>query len=276
MLPAVAVPPPSPAPGEAWVTTLDVGQGLAVLVRTSHHALLYDAGPAFGRDSDSGERIVAPALRALGVPRLDALVLTHNDTDHTGGALSVLDNFEVDEVLHSLPERHPLLALAVAPRRCLRGASWQWDGVRFEVLHPVAGRAALRRNDESCVLRVEAGGRAMLLTGDIGRGAELELTHFGNLRAEALLVPHHGSRSSSSAELLAAVAPRVAVAANGYRNRFGHPGAEVLARYAAAGARFLRTDHDGAITVKLAPGAIDAERERAQRARYWHVPAPPA
>jgi competence protein ComEC len=276
MLPAVAVPPPSPAPGEAWVTTFDVGQGLAVLVRTSHHALLYDAGPAFGRDSDSGERIVAPALRALGVPRLDALVLTHNDTDHTGGALSVLDNFEVDEVLHSLPERHPLLALAAAPRRCLRGASWQWDGVRFEVLHPVAGRAALRRNDESCVLRVEAGGRAMLLTGDIGRGVELVLVREGGLRAEALLAPHHGSRSSSSAEFLAAVAPRLAVAANGYRNRFGHPAAEVVERYAAEGARLLRTDRDGAVTVKLAPGAIEVERVRARRARYWHVPAPPA
>jgi len=276
MLPAVAVPPPSPAPGEAWVTTFDVGQGLAVLVRTSHHALLYDAGPAFGRDSDSGERIVAPALRALGVPRLDMLVLTHNDTDHTGGAQSVLDNFEVDEVLHSLPERHPLLALAAAPRRCMRGASWQWDGVRFEVLHPVAGRPAPRRNDESCVLRVDAGGRAMLLTGDIGRGVELELAREGGLHAAALLVPHHGSRSSSSAEFLAAVAPRLAVAANGYRNRFGHPGAEVIGRYAAGGTRFLRTDRDGAVTVELAPGAIAVERERARRARYWHVPAPPA
>jgi competence protein ComEC len=276
MLPAVAVPPPSPAPGEAWVTTFDVGQGLAVLVRTSHHALLYDAGPAFGRDSDSGERIVAPALRALGVPRLDMLVLTHNDTDHTGGALSVLDNFEVDEVFHSLPERHALLALAAAPRRCMRGASWQWDGVRFEVLHPVAGRPALRRNDESCVLRIDAGGRAMLLTGDIGRGVELELARDGGVRAEALLVPHHGSRSSSSAEFLAAVSPRIAVAANGYRNRFGHPGAEVIGRYAAAGVRFLRTDRDGAVMVKLAPGAMTLEQERALRARYWHVPAPPA
>jgi competence protein ComEC len=276
MLPAVAVPPPSPAPGEAWVTTFDVGQGLAVLVRTSHHALLYDAGPAFGRDADSGERIVAPALRALGVPRLDMLVLTHNDTDHTGGALSVLENFEVDDVLHSLPERHPLLALAAAPRRCARGASWTWDGVRFAILHPVAGRTARRRNDDSCVLRIDAGGRAMLLTGDIERGVEFALARDGGVRAEALLVPHHGSRTSSSAEFLAAVSPRIAIAANGYRNRFGHPAVEVVQRYAAAGARLLRSDRDGAVTVKLAPGAMEVERERARRARYWHVPAPPA
>jgi competence protein ComEC len=276
MLPAVAVPPPSPAPGEAWVTTFDVGQGLAVLVRTSHRALLYDAGPAFGRDADSGERIVAPALRALGVPRLDMLVLTHNDTDHTGGALSVLDDFEVDEVLHSLPERHALLALTAAPRRCARGMSWQWDGVRFEVLHPLPGQTARRRNDDSCVLRIDAGGRAMLLTGDIERGIERELVQRGGLRSDAVLVPHHGSRTSSSAEFLAAVSPRIAVAANGYRNRFGHPGAEVLGRYAAVGAQFLRSDRDGAVTVKLAPGAMTVERERARRARYWHVPAPPA
>jgi competence protein ComEC len=276
MLPAFALPAPAPAPGEAWITTLDVGQGLAVVVRTAHHALLYDAGPAFGPESDSGERIVAPYLRAAGVARLDALVLTHNDADHTGGAWSVLATLEVGRVLHSLPAAHPALALAPSAQRCARGMAWQWDGVRFEVLYPAAGSATRRRNDESCVLRVAAAGGAMLLGGDIERGAELELARAGGARAEVLLVPHHGSRTSSSAALLDAVRPRHAVVAAGYRNRFGHPHPEVLARYAAAGLAPLRTDRHGAVTVRLGAGAPALEAERARRARYWHVPAPGA
>jgi competence protein ComEC len=253
-----------------------VGQGLAVLVRTARHALLYDAGPAYGTEGDSGERLVVPALRALGVARLDALVLTHNDADHTGGALSVLDSLEVGALRSSLPERHPLLAMAGAPARCRRGQSWDWDGVRFEVLHPPRDALARRRNDESCVLRVAARGASMLLAGDIERGAEAELLRAGAPRAEALLVPHHGSRSSSSEEFLDAVRPRLAVAATGYRSRFGHPHAEVLERYAARGITLLRTDLDGAVSLRLAPGGARAEAERARRARYWHVPAPGA
>jgi competence protein ComEC len=276
MLPALALPAPAPIQGEAWVTTLDVGQGLAVLVRTANRALLYDAGPAFGAEADSGERIVAPYLRAAGIATLDALVLTHNDTDHTGGALSLLEGMEVDRVLSSLPESHPVLALAPSPQRCRRGMAWEWDGVRFEMLHPAAGLAARRRNDVSCVLRVSAGGVSMLLTGDIERGGEVELLRTAAVRADALLVPHHGSRTSSTREFLAAVRPRFAVAAAGYRNRFGHPHEEVLGRYAARGIELLRTDRDGALTVRLAPATIGVEAERARRARYWHVPPRPA
>ncbi len=276
MLPALALPAPAPAAGEAWITTLDVGQGLAVLVRTANRALLYDTGPAFGAESDSGERIVAPYLRAAGIEKLDAMVLTHNDADHTGGAVSLMSAMEVGRLLSSLPETHPLLALAPSPQRCRRGMVWEWDGVRFEILHPAQGAAPRRRNDESCVLRVSAGGSAMLLTGDIERGAEAELLRSAALRADVLLVPHHGSRSSSSAEFLAAVRPQFALAAAGYRNRFGHPHDEVLARYAAAGIALLRTDRDGALVVRLAPGGIALEAERARRARYWHVPPRPA
>jgi len=276
MAPAFALPAPAPAPGEAWVTTLDVGQGLAVVVRTANRALLYDAGPAFGAEADSGERIVAPYLRATGVGRLDALVLTHNDTDHTGGAWSVLAAMEVARLLHSLPGSHPALALAAATQRCARGMAWEWDGVSFEMLHPAPASAARRRNDESCVLRVRTAGGAMLLTGDIERGAEMEIARSGLARADVLLVPHHGSRTSSSAELLDAVRSRHAIIAVGYRSRFGHPHAEVLARYAAAGIAPRRTDRDGAVTVRLGAGAPGLEPERARRARYWHVPPPGA
>lgn len=273
MLPAFALPAPAPEPGEAWITTLDVGQGLAVLVRTANRALLYDAGPAFGPDSDSGERLIAPYLRATGVSRLDVLVVTHNDVDHAGGAASVIGNVEVDAFLSSLGERHPLQALAPAPRRCLAGESWEWDGVRFSMLHPApADYAARRSNNVSCVLRVATAGGAMLLTGDIERAAEevLLTRQTSALRSQVLLVPHHGSRTSSSPEFLAAVQPAAAIAPAGYRNRFGHPSAEVLERYRAAGASVLRTDRDGAVTVRLAASGVALHAERHARRRYFH------
>jgi competence protein ComEC len=273
MAPAFALPPPAPAHGEAWITTLDVGQGLAVVVRTAHRALLYDAGPAFGPDSDSGERLVAPYLRAIGVARLDAMVVTHNDTDHSGGAASVVGSFELDALYSSLGARHPLQGLVAAPRRCLAGQSWEWDGVRFEVLHPApADYAARRANHLSCVLRVASAGGAMLLTGDIERAAEAAMLarDAAALRAEVLLVPHHGSRTSSSAEFLAAVGPAAAIAPAGYRNRFGHPDPEVVARYRAMGVRVFRTDRDGAVTARLGAGGFALAAERQARRRYYH------
>jgi competence protein ComEC len=272
MLPAVMLPPPVPAQGEAWITTLDVGQGLAVLVRTANRALLYDAGPAFG-DADSGERVVAPYLRAAGIERLEAMVVSHNDLDHSGGAASVTENFEVDAMLSSLSPGNPLLGLVPVNRRCAAGQAWTWDGVRFEFLHPESAQAqAKKTNDLSCVLKVSAGGRAMLLTGDIERLAETEIVKrdSADLPADALLVPHHGSRTSSSDAFLAAVHPAVAVVPVGYRNRFGHPNAEVMGRYAAMDTRIFRTDRDGAVTVRLAGPQVQIETERQRRRRYWH------
>jgi competence protein ComEC len=277
MLPALFLPAPRPAPGEAWITTFDVGQGLSVLVRTAGRDLLYDAGPAYGPDADSGERVIAPALRALGVERLDLLVLTHQDTDHVGGAASVMENFPVEALRSSLPAGHPLLGMAPAPLACAAGERWSWDGVQFELLHPQAGVAAARRgNDLSCVLKITAGRRSMLLTGDIERAAELDLVRRSGsaLRADVLLVPHHGSRSSSTDELLAAVRPALAVAPVGYRNRFGHPNAEVLERYRAAGIAMRRTDLDGAVSVALQADRLEMRTERQLRRRYWHD-APP-
>jgi len=270
MLPAVALPPPAPAPGEAWITTLDVGQGLAVLVRTANRALLYDTGPALGADADSGERIIAPFLRSAGIERLDALIVTHNDNDHAGGAASVAENFEVDALLSSLPSGHPLLGSVPGARRCTAGDAWEWDGVRFAVLHPSGPAAQARKsNDLSCVLKVSAGGRSMLLTGDIEKPAESELMKRDAkaLAADVLLVPHHGSRTSSTAEFLASVGASAAVIPVGYRNRFGHPNADVLERL---GPSVRRTDLDGAVTVRLSREIFDIRGERQSRRRYWH------
>jgi len=269
MAPAFALAPEGPPRGTAWITTFDVGQGLAVLVRTANRTLLYDAGPAFGAEADSGGRIVLPALRGAGLARLDAMVLTHEDLDHVGGALTVLETLEVDALASSLPARHPLQAHAPARRACSAGERWEWDGVRFEFLHP--GGAWQRRNDSSCVLRVSTAGGSMLLTGDIERAAERSLVERGSLKSEILLIPHHGSRTSSSAEFIAAVAPRWAVLPVGYRNRFGHPAGEVMARYAAAATSVLRTDLDGAVQVRLTGAGVELEAERERSPRYWRT-----
>ena len=267
MAPAFASAPAAPAAGEAWLTAFDVGQGLAVMVRTSSHTLLYDAGPAFAED-DSGARVVVPALRGDGVGALDLLVLSHEDNDHIGGAQSVLESFEVRSLASSLPAGHPLLGLAPGAHRCARGEAWEWDGVRFEFLHPGARAGGARRNDGSCVLRVAAAGQSVLLTGDIERAAEAELLGQGPLISDVLIVPHHGSRTSSSPEFLAAVAPRWAIVPVGYRSRFGHPHPQVLERYLARGTRIVRTDLDGAIDIRLGKD-LQVSGERRARARYW-------
>jgi competence protein ComEC len=271
--PAFFLLPPAPSPGEAWITTFDVGQGLAVMVRTASRTLLYDAGPAFGPEADSGSRIVVPELRAVGARAVDLLVITHEDMDHIGGALTVLESLEVRSLASSLPRTHALNALVFSPRRCYAGEAWEWDGVRFEFLHPRPAELPMRRNNESCVLKVVAGGASMLLTGDIERSAELQLLG-KEIKSDIVLVPHHGSRGSSTREFVEAVSPRWAVVPAGYRNRFGHPHPEVLERYRAAGARVVRTDLDGAIHAVLSGRELRIERERARRPRYWRQVPP--
>src|SRR5262245_5449712 len=273
LAPAFLLPPAAPQHGEAWITAFDVGQGLALMVRTASRTLLYDAGPTFGAEADSGSRILVPELNAAGAANVDLMVLTHEDLDHIGGALSVLESLPVQRLASSLPQAHALNALVSVPRRCLAGERWEWDGVRFSFLHPRLEGSTVRRNNQSCVLKLEAAGASMLLTGDIERLAENELLD-KKVRADILLVPHHGSRTSSSPEFIDAVAPRWALIAAGYRNRFGHPNAEVLERYRAAGIVVMRTDLDGAIHVALNRAGPLVEGERARRARYWRAVPP--
>ncbi|HYT86649.1 MAG TPA: DNA internalization-related competence protein ComEC/Rec2 [Burkholderiales bacterium] len=275
VLPLFAASPAGPRAGELWITVLDVGQGLSVLARTERHALLYDAGPAFNAAADSGSRVIVPYLRGEGIAALDALVVSHDDRDHSGGAASVLEAIPVGVLWSSLSPDHAVLEAAAWRAPCRAERKWLWDGVAFEFLHPQedipAGRAA-RANNRSCVLRIEAPGGRVLLAGDIERAAEHELLRRapGLLRAEVLLVPHHGSATSSAPEFVKRVAPRYAVFTVGYRNRFGHPREDVLARYREAGSELLRTDAAGAIRLRFEPGNlwVDAERDRARR--YWH------
>lgn len=272
-LPMLLAEPVRPDPGAARLTLLDVGQGLAVVVETARETLLFDAGPAWGTDADAGGRIVVPFLRAAGVRRLSALVVSHDDRDHTGGVGSVLAQVPVDRVLTPLPPTHPLLAGRAIPERCVAGLQWEWSGVNFELLHPPAEGGATGDNATSCVLRVTAGGHGVLIPADIEAASERALLSSGvDLSADLLVVPHHGSKTSSTAAFLAAVRPRLALASLGYRNRFGHPHPDVAARYAAAGIPLLRSDRDGAIVADLGPRGVEVRTWRQARPRYWQSP----
>jgi len=274
VLPFVLWQPARPAPGTFELLAADVGQGSAVLVRTAGHTLLYDAGPRYSADSDAGQRVLVPLLRALG-ERVDRLVLSHRDTDHTGGAAAVLAQYPRAALTTSIEAGRTLEGLP-AGEPCLAGSGWQWDGVRFDVLYPDAEQAAAARrsNAMSCVIRVGTAQASVLLTGDIEAPQEQALVAGGApLHSDVLLVPHHGSRTSSSAAWLDAVQPRLALVQAGYRNAFGHPAAPVLARYAERGVRVIASPACGAMHWRsAAPEALQCERDIA--ARYWHHQLP--
>ena len=276
MLPLLAPPVARPAPGRFELVAADIGQGTAVLVRTQGHLLVYDSGPQTSRDSDAGQRVLLPLLRARGESRIDLLMLSHRDIDHVGGAAALIAGLPVAAMSSSLEDSHRLLAQGVPHRRCEAGQRWEWDGVRFELLHPLAAdhSRGLKSNALSCVLRVQGvqGVQgSVLLTGDVEAPQEAALLQrdAAALRADVLLVPHHGSRTSSTAAFIDAVQPRVAVVQAGYRSRYGHPAGDVMARYAVRGVAVVRSDRCGAWTFP-AEGSPRCEREVSRR--YWHHP----
>lgn len=278
LLPVLLWQPARPAPGQFELLAVDIGQGHAVLVRTATHALLYDTGPRYTTDSDAGERLLIPLLRAQGV-QLDRLMLSHRDSDHTGGAASVLGAQPQADLISSLEPAHELHALRPAKQsqRCEIGQSWTWDGVEMTVLHPWSSDYGhtRRSNAISCVLRISNGQQTALLVGDIEKAQEQRLVQeqAGSLRADWLLVPHHGSKTSSTPEFLDAVAPRFAVVQAGYRNRYGHPAEPVLARYAERNIVVKNTAACGASSWQsVKPDAISCEREL--RPRYWQHRVP--
>lgn len=255
-----------PESGEFELVTLDVGQGLAVLLRTGHHTLLFDTGPAVADGFDAGERVVVPALRALGVPRLDRVVVSHGDHDHAGGLAAVQSVLPPAQVL--MP---PGLALAAgAESTCVAGQAWQWDGVLFEFLHPTPGFPYLG-NESSCVLRVQGTYGAALLTGDIGEVIEQRLLKQtpAKLRADVVLVAHHGSGGSSSPGFVAATDARLALISNGHGNRFGHPRQDVVTRWQRSGAEVLDTAGSGALQVWLGREGLQLRERRIWRSRLW-------
>ncbi len=276
-LPLFLAAPPQLNEGELQLTVLDVGNGLAVVARTRQHTLLYDAGPAYGPQADAGNRTIVPYLRATGVRRLDTLIVSHDDQDHYGGASSVLQAMPVAQLLTSVAEGDPLRFEADNAAHCFGGQGWTWDGVRFDLLHPTRASyadASLKDNNRSCVLRVAAGKQVALIPGDIEARAEQQLLNSNRaaLRAQVLIAPHHGSKTSSMPDFVRAVDPRIVIYPVGYRNRFGHPHVDVEERYLRQGSHTYRSDRDGAVTLHLgASDTIKVTPHRATYRRYWQT-----
>ena len=265
LLPLLLTRPPAPGRGDFEASVLDVGQGLAVLVRTRDHALLFDAGARFPSGYDLGEAAVTPSLRALGVRRLDLLVVSHGDNDHAGGARAVQAAFPQAALLGSEPRRSGLpLTL------CRAGQSWQWDDVQVRVVHPALATPE-GRNDGSCVLLIAGRRGRLLLSGDIEARGEAAVAAALPPAATplALLVPHHGSRTSSGAGFLRALAPRVALVSAGYRSRFGHPHPRVVERYHALAIPLFNTADAGALRLTFAADGPHVGSERARHRRWW-------
>lgn len=276
-LPLLLIVPAPPPEGGLRLTVLDVGQGLSVVAQTHRHALLFDTGPAFGPSADSGSRVIVPFLRASGIRRLDALVLSHDDIDHTGGALSVLQAVPVEAMLSSLPDLDPLLLVGPAERRCAAGQAWRWDGVQFEMLYPDADTrniAKLKDNERSCVLKITTVAGSVLIPADIERHGERTLlaTAAGKLRSDVLIAPHQGSRTSSSEAFVLAVSPQTVIFPVGYRNAFRHPHPEVTKRYRQLGSATHYTDRHGAVLLQFGDDGIQVVRQREIRRRYWQDP----
>jgi competence protein ComEC len=273
-IPLLTAAPSHPPDGAFRVVAFDVGQGMALLVETSGHRLLYDTGPTYTPESNGGNRVIAPYLRTRGITTLDALIVSHADADHSGGALSVMESVRTRWTASSLPLGHPVVQASAQHTRCAAGQGWTWDGVRFEVLHPDAASyadKALKPNARSCVLKVSAGGKSVLLAGDIEAAQETALLDRarGRLAADVLLAPHHGSGTSSTPPFLRAVRPAVALFQVGYRNRYRHPQPLVYARYGEAGAERIRTDESGAVAMEFSQ-TLAVERYRSVHRRYWY------
>lgn len=252
--------------GDYRLTVLDVGQGLAAVVETRNHVLVYDTGARFSERFDAGSAAVIPYLRFRGHASIDTLIISHGDNDHRGGAAAVLDAFVVDSLLSSTPHELPAGA-----RACRRGQRWQWGGVRFEILHP-ATVAATGDNDHSCVLRIAGNGGTALLPGDIGSAVERDLIDNPavTLRADVLVAPHHGSRSSSTVRFIETVAPDYTVFSAGYRNRYGFPNSDIITRYRNQGVMLYNTAAAGAVEFDFHTDGIRVETMRRSQRRFWN------
>lgn len=249
-------------------TLLDVGQGLAAVVHTRRHTLMFDTGPKYSDRFDAGSDVILPYLKYEGVYRLDRLIVSHGDNDHIGGLPQLQMNIRIDDISSSVPGKIRNFRAS----RCRAGDHWDWDGVRFTILYPATAED-LSGNDLSCVLQVRAGNHSLLLTGDIERPAEERLvSRYGvGLKSEVLVAPHHGSDTSSSPSFIAAVQPRYVLFPVGYRNRYNFPKKDIISRYQANGAVPLDTASSGAIEVQFNERGVEITRARQRLHRFWNA-----
>jgi len=273
-LPMVLNTPSHPKQGEMWVTAFDVGQGMALLIETQHRRLLYDTGPFYSPESDGGNRVILPYLKARGIHALDGIIISHSDNDHSGGALSILKEVSVNWMASSLSPSSPIVQAASEHHRCEAGQSWVWDEAHFEILHPTKvsyDSHKWKPNARSCTLKISIGTQSILLAGDIEAVQEAELIESSaeKLPSTVLLAPHHGSGTSSTEQFLRLVKPTLGIFQVGYRNRYHHPKLEVLDRYSKLGIERIRTDVSGAVKLQLG-SAMEVLEFRKEHLRYWY------
>lgn len=256
-----------PKTAEIAMTLLDVGQGLSVVIQTSHHAMVFDTGAKFSSDSDIGKTVLLPFLNQRGINKIDTLIISHGDNDHIGGTESLIKGIRTEKVLTSVPN----LLANHSPILCMAGQSWNWDQVEFTVLSPPKASFA-SENDNSCVLKIRSNHGTLLLTGDIEAEAESWLVseYREKVKADVLIAPHHGSKSSSTVAFLQSVQPSKIFIPAGYRNQFGHPHKESLSRYKAINAQCLNTAGSGAISVNENDGLWIVSSQREAENRYWN------
>ena len=273
LMPMLAFTPAQPADGDITVTFLDVGQGLSVVINTGSHVLVYDTGARFSDRMNSGSSTLVPYLRQQGIKQLDLLIVSHGDNDHIGGAESLLAAYPGTPVMGQGIESLE----TVNKVACRAGDAWHWEGVNFTILHPDASHYK-KTNNQSCVLRIEAPGGTVLLTGDIEKNIESRLLKSArqHLDSDILLVPHHGSKSSSTPEFIEATSPKIAIFASGYRNRYGLPSEVILQRYTQLSAKLYATGHHGAIEIKIdaEKGVLEPQLYRQTSRKYWHHQVP--
>ena len=267
LLPLLSPVTTSLKPGEFKFSLLDVGQGLAAIIQTRQNTLIYDAGARFSERFNIGDAVIKPYLRYMGITQLSMLMISHGDNDHIGGANTLIEQFNIDRVLTSVPEKIPINSAEL----CHAGQQWTWDGVKFEVLHPSI-ESDFTGNNASCVLKVSSQQGSVLLTGDIEQPAEKSLINNmpEQIKVDILLAPHHGSKTSSSNEFIAAVAPKYSVISSGYRNRFGFPKQDIMSRYEAHGVETLVTYMSGEISMKFSAAGLIIEQFRSNNRRFWH------
>ncbi len=260
----------APAWGNVRLSLLDVGQGLATVVQTAHHTLVFDTGPRFSKTFDTGQAVILPFLHNQHISTVDTLLLSHSDADHIGGTVSLLEGMPVRQIISSVP----WILRDMRDTACLAGRQWQWDNVKFEILYPSSAEYAQASTDNnlSCVLQITTATHRLLLTGDIEFPAEARLlARYGEkLRSGILVIPHHGSKTSSTPVFLDAVQPMLALIPAGWHNRFHLPAKVVMARLRSRQLTVLNTATSGAIQIDVGYD-LHIRRYRQEHRRYWQV-----
>jgi competence protein ComEC len=253
--------------GEFDFVLLDVGQGLAAVIHTREHTVVYDTGAKFSERFNISDAVIKPYLRYKGINSISLLIVSHGDNDHIGGAKALIETNTPNKILSSVPSQ----LSGFNAEMCQAGQNWIWDGVTFEILHPLP-EGSFTGNNASCVLKVSSNLGSVLLTGDIEKQSERSLinNYPDILHSDILLVPHHGSRTSSTTKFIEAVSPDYAVISAGYRNRFGLPKQDIISKYEAYGVNTYVSYKTGELSAKFRGDGLKIDEFRTKNRHFWH------